>query len=178
MVFIGGWRSRRRGYGPYGGLGPPRGYRGYGPGYGGNSCMRDICLLETGCCLADAMGCDPQLTLIAPSLVRRSARAAREVSGTGAQSGMSGWLLAFVLAAIRLYQQEISPRRRPCCRYSPTCSHYAAQALQQHGLRRGLWLAARRLLRCRPGTAGGADPVPPAIDTAPPVIDTAPPAAN
>jgi putative membrane protein insertion efficiency factor len=162
MVFIGGWRSRRRGYGPYGGYGPPRGYgRGYGPGYGGNSCMRDMCLLETGCCLAESLGCGPQLTLIGPSLVRRSARAAREVGRTGSAPGASGWLLAFVLAAIRLYQQEISPRRgRPCCRYSPTCSHYAAQALQEHGLRRGLWLALRRLLRCRPGSAGGSDPVP------------------
>jgi uncharacterized protein len=125
--------------------------------------MRDICLLESGCCLADLMGCGPQLTLLGPSLVRRSARAAREVNGTGTSSGASDWLLAFFLAAIRLYQQEISPRRsRPCCRYSPSCSHYAAQALQEHGLRRGLLLAARRLLRCRPGSAGGSDPVPPA----------------
>jgi putative membrane protein insertion efficiency factor len=159
MVFIGGWRSGRRGYGP-GGFG--RGYgRGYGPGYGGGGggCMRDMCLLESGCCLAESLGCGPQLTLVAPSLVRRSARAARD---TGSQAGLSGWLLAFALAAIRLYQQEISPRRRPCCRFSPTCSHYAAQALQEHGLRRGLWLTARRLLRCRPGAAGGDDPVPPA----------------
>ena len=163
MVFIGGWRSGRRGYGPYGGFGPPRGYRGYGPGYGGNSCMRDICLLETGCCLADAMGCGPQLTLIGPSVLRRSARAAREANRSGAASGVSNWLLAFALAVIKLYQQEISPRRRrPCCRYSPTCSHYAAQALEQHGLRRGSWLAVGRLLRCRPGSAGGIDPVPPA----------------
>ncbi|MEO7260418.1 MAG: membrane protein insertion efficiency factor YidD [Jatrophihabitantaceae bacterium] len=56
----------------------------------------------------------------------------------------------------------MSPRRGPCCRISPTCSHYGAQALQSHGLRRGLWLTARRPLRCRPGSAGGSDPVPPA----------------
>lgn len=165
MVFIGGWRSGRRRYGPYRGYRPYPGYGapyGYRRGYGGNSCMRDICLIESGCCLAELMGCGPQLTLIGPSLVRRSARAARQVSRSGVRPGPSGWLLAFALAAIRLYQQEISPRRRPCCRFSPTCSHYAAQALQQHGLRRGLWLAGRRLLRCRPGTAGGSDPVPPA----------------
>lgn len=156
MVFIGGWRSGRRGYRPYGGYGPYRGY-GYGPGYGrSNSCMRDICLIESGCCLAELVGCGPQLTLVAPSLVRRSARAARQ-AGAGAEAS---WLVGFALAAIRLYQQEISPRRRPCCRYSPTCSQYAAEALQGHGLRRGLWLAARRLLRCRPGSAGGSDPVP------------------
>ena len=162
MVFIGGWRSGRRGYGPYGGY--RRGYgRGYGPGYGGgNSCMRDVCLVESGCCLAEALGCGPQLALVAPSLVRRSVTAARESGGAGVQAGPSGWLLAVTLAAIRLYQQEISPRRRPCCRFSPTCSHYAAQALRRHGLRRGLWLTGRRLLRCRPGSAGGHDPVPPA----------------
>ncbi len=173
MVFIGGWRSRRRGYGSYGGgYGPPpgygRGYRGYG---GGSSCLRDMCLIESGCCLADLIGCGPQLALVAPSLARRSARAARDVAvertstthpSVPRTAGPSDWLLGFVLAAIRLYQQEISPRRRPCCRYSPTCSHYAAQALQTHGLRRGLWLAARRLLRCRPGAARGSDPVPPA----------------
>ena len=165
MVFIGGWRSGRRGYRPYGGYGPPYGYgRGYGRGYGGNSCMRDVCLIESGCCLAELIGCGPQLTLVGPSLVRRSARAARQAGGTATETGLAGWLLAFVLAAIRLYQQEISPRRRPCCRFSPTCSHYAAEALQRHGLRRGLWLAARRLLRCRPGSAGGSDPVPPAPD--------------
>jgi len=124
--------------------------------------MRDICLVESGCCLAEALGCGPQLTLVAPTRVRRSARAARQGEGPGFRADPSGWLLAFALATIRLYQQEISPRRRPCCRYSPTCSQYAAQALQRHGLRRGLWLAARRVLRCRPGSAGGSDPVPPA----------------
>ncbi|HEX8306004.1 MAG TPA: membrane protein insertion efficiency factor YidD [Jatrophihabitans sp.] len=161
MVFIGGWSSgRRRGFRPYGGYGPYRGY-GYGPGRPGNSCMRDICLIQSGCCLAELVGCGPQLALLAPSLVRRSARAARQATGSGAQAGAGApWLLGFALAAIRLYQQEISPRRRPCCRYSPTCSQYAAEALQGHGLRRGLWLAGRRLLRCRPGSAGGSDPVP------------------
>ncbi|WP_347343540.1 membrane protein insertion efficiency factor YidD [Jatrophihabitans telluris] len=63
---------------------------------------------------------------------------------------------------MELYQAEISPRRKACCRYTPTCSHYAAEALETHGLWRGTWLAARRLLRCRPGTPGGSDPVPPA----------------
>ena len=164
MVFIGGWRSRRRGYGPYGQM-PPRGYGRYG--YGGNSCLRDLCLIETGCCLADALGCGPQLTLVAPSLLRRSARAARHSQATephadGSTADRSGWLLAFVLAVITLYQQEISPLRGPCCRFSPTCSHYAAEALRRHGLRQGLWLTAHRLLRCRPGAVGGSDPVPPA----------------
>ena len=141
-----------------------RGYgygRGYGPGYGrGNSCARDLCLLQSGCCLAELIGCGPQLTLVAPSLVRRSAQAARQAR-SGDTGSATSWPLGFALAAIRLYQQDISPRRRPCCRYSPSCSQYAVEALQGHGLRRGLWLAARRLLRCRPGSAGGSDPAPP-----------------
>jgi putative membrane protein insertion efficiency factor len=123
--------------------------------------MRDACLLQSGCCLAQGLGCGPQLRLVGPSLVRRSVRAARQSRAKGSTAGGRGWLLAFVLAAIRLYQQEISPRLRPCCRFRPTCSHYAAQALQSHGLGRGLWLTTRRLLRCRPGSAGGSDPVPP-----------------
>jgi putative membrane protein insertion efficiency factor len=65
-----------------------------------------------------------------------------------------------MIAAIRVYQREISPRRAPCCRFNPTCSAYAIQAIERHGAWRGGWLALRRLLRCRPGAAGGRDPVP------------------
>jgi putative membrane protein insertion efficiency factor len=65
-----------------------------------------------------------------------------------------------MIAAIRVYQQEISPRRPPVCRFTPTCSAYAVEAIERHGARRGAWLSARRLLRCRPGATGGADPVP------------------
>jgi uncharacterized protein len=64
------------------------------------------------------------------------------------------------MAAIHLYQEEISPLRRPCCRYRPTCSNYALQALETHGVVHGLRLAVGRLLRCRPGAPGGSDPVP------------------
>lgn len=144
-----------------------------GPGYqrGGSSCMRDMCLIESGCCLADMMGCGPQLVLVGPSLLRRSFTAATESTTTAAEApdtaeaanagrGARAWLLRFVLAAIAVYQRDISPKRRACCRFSPTCSHYAVEALQTHGLCRGLWLSARRLLRCRPGAAGGEDAVP------------------
>ncbi|MGZ4666178.1 MAG: membrane protein insertion efficiency factor YidD [Frankiaceae bacterium] len=65
-----------------------------------------------------------------------------------------------LIAAVRVYQREVSPKRAPCCKYSPTCSAYAVEALERHGARRGTWLTLRRLLRCRPGAAGGADPVP------------------
>jgi uncharacterized protein len=173
MVFIGGWRSRRRGRPFGGGYGPPPGY---GPGYGGgywpggryrrgygpgSSCLRDACLLETGCCLAEALGCGPQLALVGPSLLRRSLRAARSEMENPAP-GFRTVLLRLLVAAIEQYQAEISPNRAACCRYNPTCSHYAMSALKQHGLRRGLWLSGGRLLRCRPGSSGGDDPVPPA----------------
>ena len=61
---------------------------------------------------------------------------------------------------IRAYQWFISPLLPPSCRYEPTCSAYAAQAIQRHGLARGLWLAALRLLRCPPWGGSGYDPVP------------------
>ncbi len=64
------------------------------------------------------------------------------------------------IAAIRLYQRWISPCIPPSCRFCPSCSEYAAQALQRHGLARGGWLALRRLLRCHPFHPGGYDPVP------------------
>nr|WP_323368986.1 membrane protein insertion efficiency factor YidD [Modestobacter roseus] len=65
-----------------------------------------------------------------------------------------------MLAAVRGYQRAISPRRPPCCHFTPTCSAYAVEALERHGARRGSWLTVRRLVRCRPGGRRGADPVP------------------
>lgn len=147
-----GGRGRATGpaYGRGGWGGPPRGYgRGYGGG-GGGSCLRDLLFLDAGCCLAEMVGCGPQLLLMAPRL-RRIRRATHDESGGAA---------ARMIAAVRVYQREVSPKRPPCCRYSPTCSAYAVQAIERHGARRGGWLAARRLLRCRPGAAGGTDPVP------------------
>ena len=65
-----------------------------------------------------------------------------------------------LIAFIRLYQRLISPALGVACRYEPTCSHYAAEAIERHGALRGLSLAARRLARCRPGGGRGYDPVP------------------
>lgn len=67
---------------------------------------------------------------------------------------------ALVLAAIRFYQRYVSPTLPPACRYQPTCSEYAYEAVERHGVVRGSWLAVRRLLRCHPLRAGGYDPVP------------------
>jgi len=67
-----------------------------------------------------------------------------------------------VVAALRGYKRYLSPLLPPACRFQPTCSEYAAEAVATHGVARGLWLAARRLARCHPLCRGGFDPVPPA----------------
>lgn len=64
------------------------------------------------------------------------------------------------LALIRLYQIAVSPALGVACRFEPTCSRYAYEAIDRHGVFKGVWLAARRLSRCRPGGSGGYDPVP------------------
>lgn len=65
-----------------------------------------------------------------------------------------------LIALIRAYQLLISPLLGNHCRFYPSCSQYALEALEQHGIRRGVWLAGRRLLRCHPWHEGGLDPVP------------------
>lgn len=64
-----------------------------------------------------------------------------------------------LLAPIRFYQRVISPALPPRCKYYPTCSEYAVQAIRSHGIARGLVLAAWRILRCNPWSHGGVDPV-------------------
>lgn len=64
-----------------------------------------------------------------------------------------------LVAPIRAYQRVVSPLLPPRCKYAPSCSHYAAQALQEYGILRGLILAGWRLLRCNPWSHGGYDPV-------------------
>lgn len=72
-------------------------------------------------------------------------------------------LLKLLLALIGLYQRFLSPLMGSNCRYQPSCSAYAREALEQHGLLRGGWLSLRRLLRCHPWGAYGYDPVPPPV---------------
>jgi putative membrane protein insertion efficiency factor len=66
---------------------------------------------------------------------------------------------AFILL-IRVYQAGISPYFPPSCRYAPTCSEYAAQAIAKYGAFRGVWLGLRRIARCHPWGGSGYDPVP------------------
>jgi uncharacterized protein len=65
-----------------------------------------------------------------------------------------------LLVMIRGYQLGISPYLPAACRYTPTCSAYATDAIRKYGAARGSWLAARRLLRCHPWGGSGYDPVP------------------
>ncbi len=76
---------------------------------------------------------------------------------------------ALAIGLIRAYQYCVSPFLGPLCRFQPTCSRYAAEAIEVHGLLRGLGLSARRLLRCHPLGPSGLDPVPQArVDRPPP----------
>ncbi len=126
----------------------PRRYR----GGGGSSCWRDACLIESGCCIAES--CDgnclilgfltiPHLLVAAGSAIPRTRKPSE-----------------MMIAAIRVYQREISANRPAVCRFEPSCSEYAAQAISRHGALRGARLMIGRLIRCRPGGKRGADPVP------------------
>jgi putative membrane protein insertion efficiency factor len=74
----------------------------------------------------------------------------------------TSWAARPFVAVVRGYQRWISPALPPTCRFFPSCSAYAVEALQVHGLVRGAALTVWRLLRCAPWHPGGVDPVPPA----------------
>jgi putative membrane protein insertion efficiency factor len=78
-----------------------------------------------------------------------------------------GPIARLLLRPIRGYQKWISPALPPSCRFYPSCSAYAVEALQVHGALKGTWLALRRLARCGPWHPGGIDPVPPRKTTTP-----------
>ncbi|HEY4280247.1 MAG TPA: membrane protein insertion efficiency factor YidD [Conexibacter sp.] len=69
------------------------------------------------------------------------------------------WPRRIAIAPIRVYQRVISPALPPRCKYEPSCSHYAAQAIGEYGILRGLVLACWRIVRCNPWSHGGYDPV-------------------
>ena len=86
----------------------------------------------------------------------------------GEMSRLLRWLC---VVPIRIYQRLVSPVLPPACRFYPTCSAYATEAILVHGIVRGGWLAVRRLVRCHPWGGSGYDPVPPAraAHSAPPL---------
>lgn len=73
-----------------------------------------------------------------------------------------------LVAAIRGYQYAIRPLLGSNCRFYPSCSEYAREAIEQHGAALGSWLAAKRIAKCHPYHPGGYDPVPAAASHAPP----------
>ncbi len=76
-----------------------------------------------------------------------------------------------VLLPLAFYRRFLSPLKPvPSCRFHPTCSSYAVEAVRQHGALRGMWLATARVLRCHPWHPGGFDPVPPTRRSVPPGV--------
>ncbi len=73
---------------------------------------------------------------------------------------LKNFLTKFFCFLIRIYQIYISPLHRPCCRFTPTCSAYAMEAIKKYGPGKGLLLSIKRILRCNPFNEGGYDPVP------------------
>lgn len=98
-----------------------------------------------------------------------AAAATRNVASWERLAGAArAWLGRLLILLVRGYQLLLSPLLPPSCRFYPSCSEYAAQAIRLHGPLRGVWLAAARLGRCHPFHAGGVDPVPPAAEGARP----------
>ena len=79
-----------------------------------------------------------------------------DTSVGGRHLGPVAWVVALPIRAWRLLSRHLPPR----CRFHPSCSAYALEALERHGARRGSWLAVRRVSRCHPWHEGGLDPVP------------------
>ncbi len=73
---------------------------------------------------------------------------------------MTGLIKKLLLLMIKFYQKAISPHFPPSCRYTPTCSHYAYEAVFKYGPLKGSWMAVKRISRCHPFHPGGYDPVP------------------
>jgi len=82
----------------------------------------------------------------------------------GVADRMSRWTQGFLLSSLRAYRLLLSPWLGSACRFEPTCSRYAIEAIERHGPGAGSLLTAKRLLRCHPLCAGGHDPVPAAPD--------------
>jgi uncharacterized protein len=86
---------------------------------------------------------------------------------TARRQGLASLSKAPLLALLRAYRLVISPALAPACRFEPSCSVYAEEAIRRFGVGRGSYLALRRLLRCHPFAPGGPDPVPAVASSAP-----------
>ena len=75
------------------------------------------------------------------------------------KSGIDILLQKILILLVRGYQLFISPWKGPCCRFTPSCSEYAIEAISKHGVVKGLLLSGKRILKCHPFHAGGYDPV-------------------
>lgn len=124
-------------------------------------CLTEACCasLLDGACLAGLMtltGAGGGLFAAVAGVGRTGGRLRREARAP------HGLFAAALFRGVRYYQLRLSARRpgHGGCRYAPTCSACAAEALRRHGAPAGIRLAVRRLLRCRPGVVGGPDPVP------------------
>jgi putative membrane protein insertion efficiency factor len=92
-------------------------------------------------------------------LPRRSpTSSARAERSTGSRSGRA--MRKAAIGLIVVYQRVVSPVLGPACRYEPSCSEYARQAIEKYGAARGAWMGMKRLARCHPFHKGGYDPVP------------------
>lgn len=78
----------------------------------------------------------------------------------GTTAAVGALISALLILAVRIYRATLSPFLPPACRFEPSCSAYAMEAVRKHGALRGSWLSARRLGRCHPFHPGGYDPVP------------------
>ncbi|MFN2479175.1 MAG: membrane protein insertion efficiency factor YidD [Pseudonocardiaceae bacterium] len=87
--------------------------------------------------------------------------ASRDPTRASGPTVATGQVVRLLVVFLRFYRRWISPAFPPTCRFFPSCSAYAIEALTMHGMLRGSWWTARRLLRCGPWHPGGVDPVPP-----------------
>jgi putative membrane protein insertion efficiency factor len=95
----------------------------------------------------------------------RDAGAASRRPVRDAETALSRAAARLLLLGVRFYQIMLAPLMFSACKFYPSCSHYAAEAIERHGAWHGLRLAAGRLLRCRPFTQGGHDPVPDVLES-------------
>ena len=86
----------------------------------------------------------------------------KAMKAMGAKDALARLPGLLLITLVRGYRLLVSPVLAPSCRYWPSCSEYAIEALRNHGAARGSWLSAKRLCRCHPWAAGGIDNVPPA----------------